>query len=143
MRVAPGATGGLVGGGFDLPVTLGFGSGGGSLSAVGAGKGRVQSALLATGLGRAAARAAADDPLPPGGPPAAWDITGVPSGSESLVAGVPVSTPLGICEVCEGGGGRRGGGLAVCAATPIGRATRRHAAATRQDEGLMAFPASD
>jgi hypothetical protein len=75
----------------------------------------VQSALLAVGFGRAAARAAADPPCSAERWPVAFDITGVPSCSESLPPGVPVSTPPGICEVCEGVGGRRGGGLAVCA----------------------------
>jgi hypothetical protein len=117
MRVAPGATGGLAGGGGDvLPARPGFGNGGGgALGSFAPAAGLVQSALLAVGFGRAAARAAADPPRNAEGWPVEFDITGVPSCCESLPAGVPVSTPPGICDVCEGGGGRRGGGLAVCA----------------------------
>ena len=63
MRVAPGATGAGVGAGFALPVRLGFGNGAGSLSPAARASGLVQSALLAVGFGRAAARAAADAPL--------------------------------------------------------------------------------
>jgi len=117
MRVAPGATGGLVGGGGDvLPARPGLGNGGGgALGSFGPDTGLVQSALLAVGFGRAAARAAADPPRSADFSPVEFDITGVPSCSESLPPGVPVSTPPGICEVCEGGGGRRGGGLVLCA----------------------------
>jgi len=117
MRVAPGATGGLAGGGGDvLPARPGLGKGGaGALGSFAPDAGLVQSALLAVGLGRAAARAAADPPRSADGWPVEFDITGVPNCCESLPPGVPVSTPPGICEVCEGGGGRRGGGLVVCA----------------------------
>ena len=47
----------------------------------------VQSALLAVGFGRAAARAAADPPFSAESLAVACDITGVPRGNESLVAG--------------------------------------------------------
>ena len=58
MRVAPGATGGLAGGaGLGLPVRLGFGSGADAALSSVAASGLVQSALLAIGFGRAAARA--------------------------------------------------------------------------------------
>src|SRR6478672_9370043 len=113
MRVAPGATGGFVGGGFALPVSVAFGNGADAAPA--GSSGRVQSALLAVGFGRAAARAAADPPPTAGPRPVEFDITGMPICWESLPPGVPVSTPPGICEVCEGGGGRRGGALVVCA----------------------------
>src|SRR6187200_2672797 len=114
MRVAPGATGGLAGGVASLPAMPGFGSGAGVVLSAVAGRGLVQSVLLAVGFGRAAARAAADPPRIADFSPVEFDITGVPSCSESLPPGVPVSTPPGICEVCEGVGGRRGGGLVDC-----------------------------
>jgi hypothetical protein len=84
---------------------------------------RLQSALLAAGLGRAAARAAAEfafsslrsAPMPGG--------TGVPSCIVSLDAGEPLSTPAGICDVCDGVGCRRGG--ACLLRSQIGRASCR------------------
>jgi hypothetical protein len=47
-------------------------------------------------------------------------MTGVPSGTESLPAGVPVSTPAGTALVWDTGGGNWRGGLAglVCACAP-------------------------
>jgi hypothetical protein len=64
------------------------------------------------------------------------DITGVPSGTESLPAAVPVSTPAGTALVCETGGGNWRGGLAedVCACAATQQSASSDASiATRHD----------
>ena len=63
-------------------------------------------------------------------------MTGVPSGTESLPAAVPVSTPAGMALVCETGGGNWRGGLAglVCACVATEESASRDASiTTRQD----------
>jgi hypothetical protein len=142
--VDPGAIGGLaaVGGDVALPMTPGFGGTAGIalLSAVLGTTGLVQSALLAAGFGRAAARAAAEPPFSAEPWLMEFDITGVPSCTESLPPGVPVSTPPGICDVCEEVG-RRGGALVTgtCASAAVCAKTSNAAASAAQRTADVGF----